>query len=232
MISLTCRPLAIQHFVYKNGAAAWITSTKGDDPAGWTTPRLAINPTTQEKHQRPLFPGPGNAIVLSGNHPTHPGRMLFPVWLGPDGSDTSASLFFSDDGGKTFTQTTTTWPKDGNDESTVTELVDGTVLYITRSNTAKCSRGSPDLCLELARSTDGGTTFEAVGASTANAGLRGPPDDISFLSMINNSRGHRWFAFDWVVGCHPDSNWAGVIEAVSPLPIDSSLHHSGLCGCM
>ena len=101
------------------------------------------------------LPGPGNAIVLSADHPTHPHRILFPVWLGPDGSTTSASLFYTDDLGQTFKQTETSWPKDGNDESTIAELQDGTVLYITRSNTSPCSSAdSASRCLELARSTD------------------------------------------------------------------------------
>ena len=134
---------------------ARLMTTRGDDPGGWTAPRLVIDPATQEKNRRPLFPGPGNAIVLSADHPTHPHRILFPVWLGPDGSTTSASLFYTDDLGQTFKQTETSWPKDGNDESTIAELQDGTVLYITRSNTSPCSSAdSASRCLELARSTD------------------------------------------------------------------------------
>ena len=49
------------------------------------------------------------------------------------------SVWITDDLGQTFKQTETSWPKDGNDESTIAELQDGTVLYITRSNTSPCS---------------------------------------------------------------------------------------------
>ena len=51
----------------------------------------AIAAATQERHGRPLFPGPGNAIVLSQNHPIAPGRLLYPIWLGPDGGEYSGS---------------------------------------------------------------------------------------------------------------------------------------------
>eukprot|EP01051_Picozoa_sp_SAG22_P005730 SAG22_NODE_350_length_11853_cov_3.693211_6_plen_170_part_00 len=154
----------------------------------------------QEKNKRPLFPGPGNGIVLSPDHPAAPHRLLFPVWLGPDGQTTSASLYYSDDGGRSFTQTSTTWPKDGNDESTVAELQDGALLYVTRSNHAECiglgggrvpagngSSGSTGRCLELARSTDGGVSFAAVGQETVNLGLRGTPDDISVLAQVGDA---------------------------------------------
>eukprot|EP01043_Picozoa_sp_COSAG02_P036190 COSAG02_NODE_2636_length_8361_cov_6.129993_9_plen_296_part_01 len=136
--------------------AAYLMQNYGGDTRSWTAPRSVIS-RKQERNGRPLFPGPGNAIVLSPTHATHPGRLVFPVWLGPDGPHTSASLFFSDDGGSTFRQTTTTWPNDGNDESTVVELQSGELLYLTRG-----SNGDPEHHLGVARSTDGGTHFSLL----------------------------------------------------------------------
>ena len=59
-----------------------------------------------------VAPGPGNALVLSGSHPSHPNRILLPVWfdynvLGAPGERVSA-VFFSDDGGLTFNESQ--WP--------------------------------------------------------------------------------------------------------------------------
>eukprot|EP01043_Picozoa_sp_COSAG02_P026155 COSAG02_NODE_1498_length_12281_cov_14.846741_11_plen_213_part_00 len=110
-----CQPTAVydaQHdtllFMFKNNTRqdARLMTLRAD--GNWSRPRLVIDPAKQEKHHRPLFPGPGNAIMLSANHPTNPGRLLFPVWLGPDGTTTSASLYYSDDAGVSFRQTETT----------------------------------------------------------------------------------------------------------------------------
>ena len=222
-----CQPTAVYNertdtllFMFKNDTHqdARLMTTKGDDPAGWSPPRLVIDPQTQEKNHRPLFPGPGNAVVLSATHPTHPHRILFPVWLGPDGSTTSASVYYTDNAGRTFKQTETTWPKDGNDESTIAELQDGTVLYITRSNASPCSAADPaSRCLELQRSSDGGQTFAAVGDGTANKDLAGPPTDISAVSVpaVNTTVQHNYFSYDWKPCSRADNHWAAELSTGS-----------------
>ena len=220
ILTVGCQPTAVYDestdtllFMFKNDthSTANLMTTKGDDPTGWTSPRVVIDPRTQEKHHRPLFPGPGRAVVLSSTHPTHPHRILFPVWLGPDGATTSASLHYTDDGGATFKQTETTWPHDGNDESTIVELTNGDVLYITRSNSSPCSaQDTSSRCLELQRSTDGGQSFAQIGAGTANPGLAGPPCDISAVSVsaINHTINHNYWSYDWKP-CKRDGNhWA------------------------
>ncbi len=167
----------ILFFMFQNHLdddTAYLMKNNGGDARSWTAPRSAIS-RKQERNGRPLFPGPGNAIVLSATHATHPGRLVFPVWLGPDGPHTSASLFFSDDGGSTFRQTVTTWPKDGNDESTVVEQTSGELIYLTRS-----SYGDSEHHLGVALSTDGGTSFSLLGSRSE---LNGPPDDVSVIAL-------------------------------------------------
>lgn len=156
------------------GAAHLMQSNS--DAAIWSEPRCVVS-QKQEANGRPIFPGPGNAIVLSSTHPFHPGRLVFPAWLGPDGPKTSASLFFSDDSGLTFQQTQTTWPKSGNDESTVTELSSGALLYLTRASYVDSKHH-----LGVARSIaqDAGSHFILEGRQQD---LSGTPDDISVTSL-------------------------------------------------
>lgn len=201
--------------VAQSGGAVRLMTKPGG--GNWSQPRVVV-PVSSERNQRPMFPGPGNAIMLSADHPSAPGRLLFPCWLGPDGATTSASLFFSDDGGKSFNQTLTSWPHDGNDESTVVELADGEVLYITRSNTSPCTGGgSTSRCLELARSTDGGTSFAAVGRETVNHELAGPPCQVSALAVIdsNASMAHNYFRTNWRPCSQSDGGWATDISVRS-----------------
>ena len=84
-------------------------------------------------------------------------------------------------------------PKDGNDESTIVELGSGEVLYITRSNTSPCRAGKlsnnpASRCLEFALSTDGGTSFSAVGNETVNNQLAGPPTAVSALAVVEHNQ--------------------------------------------
>eukprot|EP01046_Picozoa_sp_COSAG06_P003570 COSAG06_NODE_140_length_22325_cov_187.593404_19_plen_782_part_01 len=158
---------------HTDAGSAYLMQSHGPGATSWSAPRCVVS-KKQERNQRPIFPGPGNAIVLSPEHASHPGRLVFPAWLGPDGPATSASLFFSDDG-ETFGQTATTWPKDGNDESTVAELASGELLYLTRA-----SYGDVKHRLGVARSTDAGLHFTFAGRHPQ---LSGTPDDISLTSL-------------------------------------------------
>jgi hypothetical protein len=216
-----CQPTAVYDvsrdallFMFKNNSRqdARLMLNRGGN---WSAPRLVIDPAKQERDKRPLFPGPGNAIMLSADHPTNPGRLLFPVWLGPDGSTTSASLFYSDDGGETFKQTRTAWPHDGNDESTVSELANGTVLYVTRSNTSPCvGQADTSRCLEMARSTDGGTSFVAVGKGTVNDQLAGAPAAVSMLAVVDHTsdEAHNYFKTNWKSCTQSTGGWASTIS--------------------
>ena len=95
-------------------------------------------------------------------------------------------------------------PKDGNDESTIVELSSGLVLYITRSNTSPCLGGkvansSRSRCLEFALSSDGGTSFGAVGSETVNNQLAGPSSAVSAVAVIDNHNdvAHNYFKTNW-----------------------------------
>jgi hypothetical protein len=235
-----CQPTAVYDvsrdmllFIFKNNTHqdARLMTLAGHS-SNFTAPRLVIDPATQERDHRPLFPGPGNAIVLSPTHPTHPGRLLIPVWLGPDGPATSASLFYSDDGGDSFTQTSTSWPRDGNDESTIAELASGEVLYVTRSNSAPCrarhhggiTRTATSRCLELARSTDGGSSFAQVGSGTVNDELAGVPAAVSLLAVAEPSHAgamHNYFRTNWKPCTQSEGGWATNIERQSTFVIST-----------
>ena len=65
-------------FMFQSGADAYLMTTPGDNGTGWSAPRLVIHSQKQEREHRPIFPGPGNALVLSATHPTHPHRIIFP----------------------------------------------------------------------------------------------------------------------------------------------------------
>lgn len=130
-------------------------------------------------------------------------------------------MFYTDDAGASFKQTTTTWPHDGNDESTAVENQDGSVLLITRSNLTPCTLSEPtSRCLEIAHSTDGGESFLRVGNSTVNQDLRGVPDDISAISVEDAETqpgAHIFFAKDWsgskhVTGGCTSENWASSLN--------------------
>lgn len=110
-------------------------------------------------------------------------------------------------------------PKDGNDESTIVELSSGLVLYITRSNTSPCLGGkmansSRSRCLEFALSSDGGTSFSAVGKETVNNQLAGPSSAVSALAVIDNHNdvAHNYFKTNWKACAESTGGWAAEIS--------------------
>jgi hypothetical protein len=120
--------------------------------SAWTVPRLAIPASSTNPI---LFPGPGNALVLSASHPTHPGRLILPAWVGPTSTHcgmgpgeppnchiwsyrSRIDAFLSDDSGRSFRETATRWPRNGNDESSAVEAAGGAVLMFSEPGYAHC----------------------------------------------------------------------------------------------
>ena len=72
------------------------------------------------------------------------------------------AAFLSDDSGRTWKETGTLWPKNGNDESTAVETQNGDVLMFSEPGHAKCPGapktfpGSEHRCMLMARSSTGG----------------------------------------------------------------------------
>jgi sialidase-1 len=89
-------------------------------------------------------PGPGAAVQLTK---THPGRLLFAVH---DGAYVRDTVYYSDDGGLTYTLSATVIA--GMDEPSITELSNGSVLLNMR-NANGC------YCQALSVSNDGGETW-------------------------------------------------------------------------
>lgn len=85
-----------------NGATWQITSTTFGE--NWEAP-TSIDPFLGK--YRGVFPGPGNAIVLS-NRSNHPGRYVFPAWgvNKVDHGKIYDIVYFSDDAGKTYSMAT------------------------------------------------------------------------------------------------------------------------------
>lgn len=114
----------------------------------WTTPTdltSFIGPTG------PYDVGPGTGIRLTRG--AHPGRILF---IGHHDAYQYDRVWYSDDGGVTYTLSQTPLPK--MDEAQLAELPDGTIYATLRNNHAN----STCFCQGVARSTDGGVTFSSV----------------------------------------------------------------------
>ena len=78
-----------------------------------------------------------------------------------------------------FAQTKTAWQHDGNDESTIVETTNGTLVLFTRPNHAVCpGLLSTSRCVQRAISTSGGLTWSRPVAS-----LQATRDKISALSL-------------------------------------------------
>eukprot|EP00936_MAST-01D_sp_MAST-1D-sp1_P002664 g2664.t1 len=93
--------------------------------------------------------GPANGIQLH-NTAAHRGRL---VWCGHWGVYNSTQVWYSDDGGQTYTLSRTVFPY--MDECALAELSDGSVYLNMRNNhrNASCD------CRATATSTDGGESF-------------------------------------------------------------------------
>jgi sialidase-1 len=107
--------------------------------------------------------GPGVGLQLSAGNPYHPGRILF---IGHRGAYIEDVVWFSDDGGATYSVSTTptghTLP--AMDEAQLVELSNGAVLANMRN---QVPQDGGELFRAVAVSTDGGDTFSAPSFDTA-----------------------------------------------------------------
>eukprot|EP01052_Picozoa_sp_SAG31_P054351 SAG31_NODE_14416_length_807_cov_1.725989_1_plen_175_part_10 len=99
------------------------------------------------------------------------------------------------------------------------ELRSGEVLYITRSNTSPCRDGkaannSRSRCLELALSSNGGTSFGTIGKETVNNQLAGPSSAVSALAVVEHSDNvaHNYFRTNWKPCAESNGGWAAEIS--------------------
>eukprot|EP01043_Picozoa_sp_COSAG02_P026156 COSAG02_NODE_1498_length_12281_cov_14.846741_12_plen_339_part_00 len=99
------------------------------------------------------------------------------------------------------------------------ELRSGEVLYVTRSNTSPCRDGKAaknnrSRCLELALSSDGGTSFSSVGRETVNNQLAGPSSAVSALAVVehNHNVPRNYFKTNWKPCAESDGGWAAGIS--------------------
>eukprot|EP00048_Salpingoeca_helianthica_P015629 m.227715 g.227715 ORF g.227715 m.227715 type:complete len:362 (+) comp17295_c0_seq1:146-1231(+) len=119
-----------------------------DFGATWTTP---TDITRMLGPKAPYDVGPGIGIQLV--HGPHKGRLMF---IGHHNAYEYDGVWYSDDGGATYTLSQTLFPK--MDEAQLAELPDGTIYANMRNNhlNATCP------CRGVARSTDGGVTFSPI----------------------------------------------------------------------
>ena len=72
-------------------------------------------------------------------------------------------------------------------------------------------------CLEFALSSDGGTSFSAVGKETVNNQLAGPSSAVSALAVIDNHNdvAHNYFKTNWKACAESTGGWAAEISETS-----------------
>jgi sialidase-1 len=125
-----------------------LVTTSADEGLTWSTPR---NISAQLGEWAGTLPGPGTAAQVPADLP-HAGRILVPAHNGAYVNDV---VYYSDDGGLTWSVGSTRLPK--MDEAVLAVLGDGTVLLNMRNDhLSRCE------CRAVSRSTDGGATFSAI----------------------------------------------------------------------
>ena len=117
-----------------------------DDGSSWGAP-LAID--SQLGKAGHAAAGPGRGLELTQG--AHRGRLLF---IGHQGAYKSDSVWYTDDGGKTYTPSATILPK--MDEAQLVENSNGTIIANMRHTS------SPTTGRAIATSTDGGATFSHI----------------------------------------------------------------------
>ena len=146
-----------------NGLTYQIVSK--DFGATWETP-TSMDPFLGK--YAGVFPGPGNAVVLSSRS-THPGRYIFAAWGVTElkGREMNYDVvYFSDDGGKTYTLSKTVFPVNLTgifEEPSITETQDGSVLINMRMEGDAAMCGGHH-CRFGALSTDGGACAHRIHA--------------------------------------------------------------------
>jgi sialidase-1 len=123
--------------------------TSDTDGLTWTAPRdlgAVLGPS------RGTWVGPGVGIQLLNPHSPSPGRLLF---IGHYGAYDYDLVWYSDDGGDTYTASETRLPH--MDEAQLVELSTGAVLANMRND-----HYLPGDCRGVANSTNGGASFGAI----------------------------------------------------------------------
>ena len=145
-----------------------ISST--DDGATWSAPS---NLKQYLGAANGVETGPGRGLVLRADNPVAPNRLLF---IGHLGAYTDDYVFYSDDGGATYSVATPALAK--MDEAQLVELSDGTVVANMRNDHLNKSCD----CRAIAVSKDGGATF---GDITYDPALPSPVCQASIMSFTS-----------------------------------------------
>ncbi len=154
-VAIVDRETGSIEFLYCINYARCYSMRSCDDGITWSEPieiTAAFEPFRTHYDWKVIATGPGHGIQISS------GRLVVPIWLAygnvGDHKPSAAATIYSDDHGKTWHSGEIAMPNEGDfgnpNETMLTELSDGRVLLVTRSE----SKANRKL---IAHSSDGAT---------------------------------------------------------------------------
>ena len=171
-------------------ASVMVTVASTDGPeilsaTAWSKPRqIAKYPGGWANH-----PGPNAAVQLRPGS-AHAGRLVFSGWLHNTGKTCSAVVWFSDDGGESFTPFRQGLIN-GTCEVGVSQMEDGRVVLLGNDGGIQDGGPCPGNTLQHYFSTDGGDSFGSVICDTAlvNSDCQAPVLVVGRRIVVANPQG-------------------------------------------